>query len=273
MPVRNLTQWTRLIFGLAAVFALFHGAARALGSDRGQAGLIVGAIVLSATLAVERIAFGQRIGPAIRSLGLGRPQSVGLVAAILICGALLLMIPVYAGITGASVALLPGFVSLHPGPLCPGRHRRGSALSWLPLRPSRRGRTFWQAARLSMLPFVGVHLLLFFTMPWPIALAALLLSVLMSFPLAQLFELGGGTVWPPALLHFVVQGTVKVLVVSGDAAWAFPLAWMAASAVIPMFVLLSAAQVRPPPVGGGRPGHEVELQHQLDHARRADRCW
>jgi len=238
VPVRNLTQWTRLIFGLAAVFALFHGAARALGSDRGQAGLIVGAIVLSATLAVERIAFGQRIGPAIRSLGLGRPQSVGLVAAILICGALLLMIPVYAGITDASVALLPGFVSLIPGLFAQAGIAEEVLFRGYLFGRLRRGRTFWQAARLSMLPFVGVHLLLFFTMPWPIALAALLLSVLMSFPLAQLFELGGGTVWPPALLHFVVQGTVKVLVVSGDAAWVFPLAWMAASAVIPMFVFL-----------------------------------
>jgi membrane protease YdiL (CAAX protease family) len=29
----------------------------------------------------------------------------------------------------------------------------------------RRGRSFWRAAVLSMLPFVCVHLLLFFTMP------------------------------------------------------------------------------------------------------------
>ena len=102
----------------------------------------------------------------------------------------------------------------------------------------RRGRSFWRAAWLSMIPFVGVHLLLFFTMPWPVALAALLLSVALSFPFAHLFELGGGTIWPPALLHFVVQGTVKVLVMSGPASSLFPFVWIASSAVLPMLALV-----------------------------------
>ena len=99
-----------------------------------------------------------------------------------------------------------------------------------------------------MIPFVGVHLLLFFTMPWPVALAALLLSVALSFPFAHLFELGGGTIWPPALLHFVVQGTVKVLITSGSASSLFPFVWMASSAVLPMLAFLIS---RPQPSYGG----------------------
>ena len=75
-------------------------------------------------------------------------------------------------------------------------------------------------------------------MPWPIALAALVLSVVLSFPLAHLFELGNHTIWAPALLHFVIQATVKVVVVSGDSAAVFPLVWMAASALLPQLVLL-----------------------------------
>jgi len=83
-----------------------------------------------------------------------------------------------------------------------------------------------------------VHLLMFLTMPWPVALAALLLSIVLSFPLSHLFELGGRTVWPPALLHFVVQGTAKLVVFSGEEASTFPIVWMGASAVLPMFVML-----------------------------------
>jgi hypothetical protein len=49
-----------------------------------------------------------------------------------------------------------------------------------------------------MLPVVGVHLLLFLWMEWPVALASLLLSAVLSFPLARLFELGGNTIWGPA---------------------------------------------------------------------------
>ena len=94
-----------------------------------------------------------------------------------------------------------------------------------------------RAASLATLPFAAVHLLMFLTMPWPVAAAALLLSLVLSFPLAALFELGGATIWPPAVVHFVVQGTVKVLSVSGESAAVFPLVWMAASALLPLPVL------------------------------------
>ena len=53
---------------------------------------------------------------------------------------------------------------------------------------------------------------LFFSMPWPIAVASFLLATVISSPLAYLFELGGNTIWAPALLHFVIQATVKVMV-------------------------------------------------------------
>ena len=56
-----------------------------------------------------------------------------------------------------------------------------------------------------------------------------------SFPLAYLFELGGETIWALALLHFVIQATVKVVVFS-QGAESFALVWMAASALIPLLV-------------------------------------
>jgi hypothetical protein len=62
-----------------------------------------------------------------------------------------------------------------------------------------------------------------------------LLAVVISFPLAYLFELGGGTIWAPAVLHFLIQATVKVIVLPHGAE-AFALAWMATSATIPLLV-------------------------------------
>ena len=61
----------RLLIGAALVFALFQWVATALGSDRGQAGLLVGAIVVSATLAAECLLFGTGLARAVRRLGLG----------------------------------------------------------------------------------------------------------------------------------------------------------------------------------------------------------
>ena len=85
------------------------------------------------------------------------------------------------------------------------------------------------------MPFVIVHLYLLATLPWPMALASVLLATIISFPLAHLFELGGKTIWPPALLHFTVQGAVKVLKLPGDTL--MPLVWIGASATVPWLAL------------------------------------
>lgn len=77
---------------------------------------------------------------------------------------------------------------------------------------------------------------MFATLPWPVALAAVALSAVIGFPLAHLFELGGNTVWPPALVHFAVQGAIKILEIPGDAL--LPILWMAASATIPWLAFL-----------------------------------
>jgi len=43
------------------------------------------------------------------------------------------------------------------------------------------------------------------------------------------------TAWAPALLHFVIQGAPKIIVLPGDPAFLL-LVWMVASAVVPMLV-------------------------------------
>ena len=54
-------------------------------------------------------------------------------------------------------------------------------------------------------------------------------------PSPRLFELGGNTIWPPALVRFVVQGAIKVIV---DPGALLPVAWMAASAALPLLAIL-----------------------------------
>ena len=232
------SRWIRLIGAVAVIFALFHWSAQALGSDRGQAGVLVGLLVVGAILIVERTLFGQGVASAVRSLGFGRCRARGLAVVGAAGAAMLAVVPIYDAIAGVSMAFLPGWLWLLPGLFAQGGIAEEVLFRGFLFARVRRGRSFWRATGLSMLPFVGVHLLLFATMPWPIALAALLLSVVISVPLAHLFELGGSTIWAPAILHFVVQGTVKVITVQGDAAAWFPLVWMAASALIPMLVLL-----------------------------------
>jgi membrane protease YdiL (CAAX protease family) len=228
----------RLVLGLFSVFALFHWSATVLGSDRGQMGIIVGAIVVAATLAAERLLFGQPPSVAARTVGLGRPDLTGLTAAGIVGVSILLVVPVFVLVTGAAVTWIPGSLPLLPGLFAQAGIAEEVLFRGFLFGRLRRGRSFLRAATLATVPFAAVHLLMFLTMPWPVAAAALLLSLVLSFPLAALFELGGSTIWAPAVVHFAVQGTVKVLDVSGEGAAVFPLVWMAASALLPLPVLL-----------------------------------
>ena len=238
MTINTASQWARLVAGVASVFALFHWTAQVLGSDRGQAGILIGLLVVTATVTVEGVIFGQPPRQAARSIGLGRPRAGGLMTAAAVCVVLLLVVPVFARVTADSPTFLPGWWRLLPGLFAQAGIAEEVLFRGYLFGRLRHGRSFWRAAGLSILPFAAVHLVLFLTMPWPIALAALILSIVLSVPLAHLFELGGGTIWAPALVHFVVQGTVKVITFSDAAGAGFPLVWMSASALIPMCALL-----------------------------------
>jgi hypothetical protein len=159
-------------------------------TDPGQA------LVVGTTLAVERLGFGQTAASAARAIGLGRPRGPGMAVASGISFLLLLVIPVFVGVTGSSGTLRSDALWLLPGLFAQAGVAEEVLFRGYLYGRLRRGRSFWRAARLSMLPFVAVHLLLFLTMPWSVALAALVLSVVLSFPFARLFELGGNTIWP-----------------------------------------------------------------------------
>ena len=221
--------------GLFIVFCLFYGSATFLGSDRGQQGILIATLVVAATVLTKRFLLRQQGGASVRRLGLGPPRLKGLVVAGGIAVLLLVVALLFVRARELSPTFYPGWISLLPGLFAQGGIAEEVLFRGYLFGHIRVGRTFWRAAGLSMLPFVGVHLVLFMSMPWPIALASVMLAVVISFPLAYLFELGGNTIWPPAILHFVIQATVKVVVLSHGAE-SFALAWMAASALVPLLI-------------------------------------
>jgi membrane protease YdiL (CAAX protease family) len=238
--IATAADWARLMLGLSAVFALFHWSASALGSDRGQHGLLIGGLVIAATMVVERLGFGSSWRHACRALGLGRPRAIGLATAVAISTALVLVVPAYAWSTGTRFDVVDDWPMLVPGLFAQAGVAEESLFrGWL-YGHVRRGRTFRRAATLSVFPFAAVHLVLFLTLPAPIAAASLALSIVTSFPFAWLYEIGGGTMWGAAVLHATVQGTVKLVAPEVPTAL-FPVTWMAASAVVPLL----AFAVRP----------------------------
>jgi hypothetical protein len=86
----------------------------------------------------------------------------------------------------------------------------------------------------------------------------------MSIPLAHVFELGGDTIWAPAVLHFVVQSVPKVVTFeNAEAAASFPLWWMAVSGLL--------ADVRP--AGLARPGPHLLTSVPAPPRLVRWRCW
>ena len=230
-------QWFRLLLGLAVVFGLFHGVASRLGSVLGEEGIVIALLVVTATALVDWLLFGPRPQAVIRHLGLGPPRLQGLFLSAGVALLLLLTGFASARLTGTTVTPVAWWAWVLPGLFAQGGIAEEVLFRGYLFRSVRIGRSFWHAAWASMLPFVAVHLLLFFTMPWPVALASVLLAMVVSFPLARLYELGGDTIWAPALLHFVIQGTIKVVVVR-DEAESFAILWMIASALVPLLVFV-----------------------------------
>lgn len=232
------TEWGRVILGVVVVFALFHGSALALDSDRGQAGLTIGALVVLATIAAERILFRQTVQGSVSLVGLGRPTVRGLLAAAATCTVLLLVPAGMLASTGAAFSFYPAWIGLLPGLFAQAGIAEEVLFRGFLFRHVRRGRSFWRSATLSSLPFVAVHLITVIALPWPVAVAAVALAAIVSFPLAYLFELCGNTIWAPALVHFVIQAAIKVLVVPGEVGQLLPLVWIGASAALPWLAFL-----------------------------------
>ena len=222
-----------LLLGLAIVFGVFQYLGTAFGSDRGQAGILIAGVIVGALLAVEWLLFGRSLSQAASALGLGRPQPRGLVASLVVCAALLCVAPIAAWWADTAVRAVPHAERQVLGLFMQAGVAEEALFRGYLFNHLRRGRSFWAAAWLSMAPFALVHLWLFATMPAVVAAAALLLSCVVALPFAHLFEVGGGTIWPPALVHFVVQGGAKLIAFDHEPPLPWPLVWMAASAIVP----------------------------------------
>jgi membrane protease YdiL (CAAX protease family) len=231
-------EFVKLTAGFAIIYLVLDRSATWTNSLYGEYGLLICALVIVAALLVERLLFGRAPRQALGGLGFGRPSRRGLLAALLVSLALLAYFPIFALLSGQPLALREGWLWVALGVLLQGGVAeellwRGYLFGHLRVQ-----RGFWRAAAIAMIYMVAQHILLLWQLPLPIAVAALAVALLSSFPLAHLFEAGGNTVWGPALLHCVIQGALKVVVVPEAYLLPAQLGWMAASVVVPYLAFL-----------------------------------
>ena len=236
-PRRTASLWL-VLAGFFALWLILDRSAAGLGSYRGELGVAVCLVVLAAALAVEVPLSRVSAWQALTDLGLKWPDAIGMIGTTALCGAMLLFYPLFAIATGTTLRLRADWFLLLPGLFAQGGIAEETVFRGFLFRHVRNGRSFWRAALLSSAPFIAVHLLLFFSMDWPIALAALLVALSISYPLAWLFERSGNSIWPCALVHFVVQGSIKLIDVPDQQLLPMAIAWMVVSASAPWLFFL-----------------------------------
>jgi hypothetical protein len=95
----------------------------------------------------------------------------------------------------------------------------------------------------SVLPFVAVHVLLFASLDWTIALASTLLAVATTFPLCYFYDLNRRTIWASALIHWIMQGSIKLVMIPDGFSLPISLGWMAICVTVPYVVFVFRKQL------------------------------
>jgi membrane protease YdiL (CAAX protease family) len=238
LPKRAWPKTGLVLVGLLVLWLTLHGSASALGSLRGEWGLLVAALVLIVAVAWESLIGGLSIAKAATSLGLKTPTLFPLLGTLAVSAVLICLLPLCRVAFGTPIAVTPSWYLYVPGLLAQAGIAEEVVFRGYLFRHFREGRSFWRAALLSALPFVLVHLFLFATLDAVVALASLALALSLSFPLAWIFEASGNSVWPPALVHFVVQGAIKLVEVPAPDFLPIVTIWMLAGAVLPWILFL-----------------------------------
>ncbi len=91
-------------------------------------------------------------------------------------------VPDLCGVDGDAACHDGGWLRLVPGLFAQAGLAEEMLFRGYLFRHLRAGRSFARAAWAAAGPFAAVHLVLFLTMPWPVALAAVGLAVVLSFP-------------------------------------------------------------------------------------------
>ena len=240
--MNSKSQIAPFLISFAIIFVLFRGIAILLaGADWTVVMLLIcGVVVVGVTLAwslIKKTPFAQ----SFRAIGFGVPDGRVLGIAIALSFLMVAFIPVYANIANAGIHLQGNWLWILLGVITGVGITEETLFRGFVFNFLRQDRTFWRAATLSMIVFGAMHLLLFFWLPIPVAIAAIILAILAAYPTAYLFEKGNNTIWPSAIMHFAALAT-NLFVIPIEITTTFSLIWIGV-VVIFLFLVFAAGRV------------------------------
>ncbi len=249
----HAASWLRFLAGFVVLGGVLLGTAAI--DATGRWGLAVLAAVLVTGVVVERVQHGPKVGDAERRLGLRRPGGRVLALAAAVSALVLLVFPLTAALSGAAVVLRPDWAWLLIGILA--FHGLAEELVWrgYVFGRLRDGRSFRAAAAWTMPLIAAGHLPIVVTLGPALGLGAMLVAAVTSIPLGYLYETGGRSIWPPALVHTAIDA-FKLVLIPAVALSTFSLLIIVVSLAVPLLVLAVPRHLltATPPVGRPREG-------------------
>lgn len=231
-PIRRRAWWPFLA-GFLVIWGALHATASL--DATGKLGLVILAVTLSAAALIEVFVYRTPTPHLPRLLGFGRPRGRALVVAGGVSAVILGVFPLFTLLTGQSLALRSSWPWLLIGIFA--FHGLAEELTWrgYGFRRLRAGRSFWRATLWTMPLVAAAHIPVIAGNGPLIGAGAMLVAAVTALPLAYLYENGGRTIWPPALVHTAID-SFKLVVVTGPAAATFSLLIIAVSLVVPLVV-------------------------------------
>ena len=233
-PVRG-QAWLPFLAGFLAIWGVLY----AVGSldSGGRLGLLGLAVTLAAAVAWEWLLDRARLRDILERLGLGRPGLRSLAAAALAAAAIACVYPLFTLVSGETVALRPNWIWLAIGLYA--YHGLAEEIAWrgYAFRRLRAGRSFWGAVLWTMPLIAATHVPIVFASGPAIGVGAMAVAAVTTIPLAHLYELGGRTVWAPALVHAAID-SFKLVVIPASATASFSFLLIGVSLSVPLLAFV-----------------------------------
>jgi len=198
----------RFLFSFVILFALFYGLGLLTANfDWTWARILIGLVTVSGVTLTWSLIARMPIRRSFWKVGFGVPdwRTVGI--AIGISTLMLAFFPLFAGLTNVPLPLQNNWLWILAGIIAGVGIAEESLFRGYVFGFLRENQSFLKAATLSMLLFGMMHLLLLLWLPFPIAIAAIILAIIAAYPSAYLFEKANRTIWPSAILHTAALAT------------------------------------------------------------------
>jgi len=230
-PVVGVRGWAGFVVGFALIWATLQLTSSPVPFLLHSAAACVATAVCA--VVVVRVLWRVPARSAPLAVGLGRPAPPGLVVAaavVVLCVAGYLL---FTPLTGRTLGTPPGWLGLLLGVFLFNGVAEELAWRGYVFGALREGRTFWRAVLLSMPLLALTHVPIVLSSGLLVGIVAMVVAAVTTLPFAYLYELGGRTIWAPALVHAAID-TFRALAVAPADTVVFSLYVSAIALVVPL---------------------------------------